>query len=145
MVVIKNNSRKNPMYLSDFVTNRQISYTRNFDDALVFDSEEEARIAVGNCWRDIKIVSLDSQIKANKPKPYVLVIGKGKLGGQYLSKTTKNTTYGSFALSCAKRFATEREAIQYVHFMRKRGCDETRYGKFTLENTDNGSCTVLDI
>lgn len=142
-VVVKTTSRKSPGYVSDYITGRQISFTDDLEKALVFESEEEARAAIGNCWNHIKIVSLASQERADKPKPYLLQIGAGKLGGCYLSKTTKNTVYGSWSQDGAKRFASEKEATQFAQSLRNRGCDETRYGKFTLVNTDTNCRTVL--
>lgn len=144
-VVIKTTSRRSSGYVRDYAYNRQLNYTANLDEAVVFDSEEDARLAIGPCWRHVKFVSLESQQRANKPKPYMLQFGAGKLGGQYLSRTTKNTTYGIFSQDRAKKFATDKEAIRYAKFLRERGCDESRFGKITLVNSEDGSRTVLAI
>ena len=142
-VVVKSTSRKSNSYVCSFIHGRQISFTGDLEKALVFESEEAARAAIGNCWDKIKFVSLASQQKAYKPKPYLLQIGAGKLGGCYLSKTTKNTVYGSWTQDGAKKFASEKEATQFAQSLRDRGCDEARYGKFTLVNTDTNCRTVL--
>lgn len=144
-VVIKATSRHSPGYVRDYIYNRQLSFTKNLDEAMVFDSEENARLAIGSCWRGIKFVSLESQQKANKPKPFILQFGSGKLGGQYLSRTTKNTTYGTFSQERAKKFTTDKEAIRYAKFLRERGCDEGRFGKINLVNSEDGSHVVLPI
>lgn len=142
-VVIKTTSRKYPGYVSGFITGKQLSYTGKLEEALIFESEEAARSAIGNCWDHIKIVSLASQQKADKPKPYMLLFGAGKLGGSYLSKTARNAVYGSWHQDRAKRFASEKEAVAFAQSLRNRGCDETRYGNFILFNADNNCRTVL--
>lgn len=146
-VVIKSTSRKHSSYVCSYIPSKQICFEPDLEKAVVFESEEAARAAVGPCWENIKFVSLESQQKAakaaQKPKPFLIQFGAGKLSGNFLARTTKNTVYGSRDADRAKKFATEKEATSFAQSLRDRGCDEARYGKFALVNTITGARTVL--
>lgn len=144
-VVVKTTSRKAPGYVRDYITGKSISFTNKLEEALVFESAAEARAAIGNCWSNIKFVSLASQQKADKPKPFLLQFGAGKLGGTYLSRTARNTVYGSLNQKGAKKFASETEVTRYAQYLRDKGWDENRCGKFTMVNADDGCRTILPI
>ena len=143
-VVVKATSRKYNSYICDYIYGKQISFTGELEKALVFESEEDARAAIGNCWQDIKFVSYESQVKkANKP--FMLLFVGGNLGGSYLRKQSSTKVYGSMGPEGAMKFGSEKEATRYAQKLRDKGWDLSRCKSFVLVNSADNSRKTLAI
>lgn len=134
-VVIKHTSHNHPGYVCSYMKDNSISFTQDLEKAVVFESEEAARAAIGNSWRNIKFVSLVSQKKAVKPKTYCLQFGAGSMNNYFFYKSTSSKVYGTPFATSAKLFSSEKEATATAKRLRDRGCGESRYGKFFVVNT----------
>lgn len=131
-------------YVSSYIPGKQLEFSPKLDDAVVFSSEEEARSALAVTFKDIRYVSLASQVKA-EAKNYVLRFGAGKLNNALFTSCSSKSIYGSYGLKSARRFASKAEAIRYVEQLRKKGFSENITGKFSLVNVIDNSCVELDV
>ena len=143
-IVIKDKSRKHNSYVCDFIPGRQLSFTGDLEKALIFDSEESARAAIGSCWRDIRIVTYASQLKAVS-KPFIILFGSGALCGRYLQKQSSTKVYGSLAADRAMHFASIAAATRYAEGLRAKGWDATRCKEFTVIDTRDNSRMTLSV
>lgn len=143
-VVVKSTSRKYTSYVCDFIPGRQLSFTGDLEKALVFDSEESARTALGYCWKDIKFVSYASQFKETA-KPFVILFGSGGLCGRYLQKQSSTKVYGSLEVDRAMHFASVTAATRYAEGLRAKGWDTNRCKEFTVIDTRDNSRTTLTV
>lgn len=140
-VVVKNKNS----FLCKYEYNKSLSFTPNFEDAVVFESEESARAAIGNTWRDVKFVSYDAQKKkADTPKAYVLQFGAGRLRGSFLKKRTRTRIYGTWSQDNARGFTSVKDALRQVEEIRKSGYTEEMCGKFSLINKLTGATEILN-
>lgn len=143
-VVVKSTSRKSNSYVCSFIHGRQISFTGDLEKALVFDSEEDAWATIGHCWRDVKVVSYASQVKATN-KPFVLLFGAGGLCGHYLLKQSSTKVYAASTVDRAMHFASENAATRYAEGLREKGWSTDRCKEFVLIDTRNNTRTVLAV
>lgn len=139
--VVKN---KHGGYVNSYIAGKELQFSSNLDDALVFSSEKDARSSLGVVWKELRYVSLASQQKAAE-KNYVLLFGEGKLSNMILTKCSKKSIYGSFDLKSARRFASKAEAVCYVNRLREKRFDESLTGKFSLMNVTDRSCEELAV
>lgn len=143
-VVIKSTAGKHASYVKSYITEKQLQFTSNLDEALVFDSEDDARAAIGS-WKGVKFVSYESQQKATQ-KNFVLMCGvNSKLEGNYLARCTAKKLYTSYGIQEAKRFGSKNEAVRYIQNLRSKGYSVERVGNFDLMNTADETSEVLSV
>ena len=143
-VVVKSIAGNHASYVKSYIAGKQLQFTSDLGEALVFDSEDDARAAIGN-WKGVKFVSFESQQKATR-KNFVLLCGtNSKLEGNYLARCTAKKLYTSYGIQEAKRFTSKSEATRYVQNLRSKGYSEDRIGKFDLMNTADSSCEELAV
>lgn len=130
-------------YLSSYIPGKQLKFSSNLDDAVVFASEDEARTALAVNFKDIRYVSLESQRKA-AAKTFVLLCDS-QLGGLYFSHCTSRKLYTTTGVSNAMHFSSENEAIRYVRNLRDKGYSLDRVGYFELLNTADGTRKALSV
>lgn len=143
-VVIKSTAGKHASYVKSYITGKQLQFTSKLDEALVFDSEDDARAAIGS-WKGVKFVSYESQQKATQ-KNFVLMCGvNSKLEGNYLARCTAKKLYTSYGIQEAKRFGSKNEAVRYIQNLRSKGYSVERVGNFDLMNTADETSEVLSV
>lgn len=112
-VVAKHNSR----FVKEYITGKSLTFTANPAEAVVFDSVEDAKEKLGYHWQSIRFVKADNALKERN---YVLKFTGGNLAGRYLKKKTNGNLYSTSYADDAKKFASEKEAVQYAKATRSR-------------------------
>ena len=131
-------------FVESYIKDSRLSFTGELEKAFIFDSVEAAKAAIGNCWRNVKFVSLEGQQKAQN-KQFSILFQGGTLNGLFLQKQTSRKVYGTAYTKSAKKFASEREATRYAQALRDKGYDRTRCNQFVLVNAQTGLRNALQI
>ena len=135
-IVVKN---KHGGYISEYITERSISFTDDLSKAVVFESDEDARTQLGTCWQGLRYVTLKGQQKAEKNKEYVLKFGSGRLAGTYFARCSRSKIHAEWNKEKARGFASEAEATKYAQKLRDKGYDSTLCNKFMICHKSDAS------
>lgn len=128
-IVVKN---KHGGYVSEYITERSISFTDDLSKAVVFESDEDARTQLGTCWQGLRYVTLKGQQKAEKQKDYLLKFGGGRLAGAYFTRCSRSKIHATWSRDKAKGFATEAAVIKYAQQLRDKGYDSALCSNFVI-------------
>lgn len=105
-VVAKSNSG----YVVSYVPGRSLSFCADPAEAIVFDSEEDARAKLGNHW-NIRFIKASTALKERN---FVLQFREGRFGHGYFRKRTTGYLYATYNTDLAHRFHSRTEAMQYA-------------------------------
>lgn len=105
-VAVKNTRNQ---YLIKCEAGKNLWFSPNPDEALVFESESEALTEIGATWKNVRIVSVASLEKAKNSRNFALFDSSRG----YIQKRTRGRLFFTSYKSSAKTFATEKDAEKY--------------------------------
>lgn len=127
-------------FVRSFIKGKELSFTLDPAEAVVFDSAEAAMAALGDCW-NLRFVKAATQMRS---KNYALRVTEGILAGRYILKHTRTCVRGTAIAEDARRFAHRADAIRYLKRLRE-DYPKSRTGTVVLVNIRSGKEEILDI
>lgn len=104
-------------YVKEYVKDKQLTFTGDPFEAMLFASVEEAKSKIGSCWRKVRFVQAQRQ---RQSRNYVLKIQHGTLQDKFIRKRSKNCLFVTWSADYARRFHSQSEAMRYAEDASKR-------------------------
>lgn len=102
-------------YLNKMVPDESCSYSSDISKAIIYPNKIAAYEAIAQAKIfgpfGLKV------LKESKPpveKSYVIRIAEGARKGYYINKLTSHALYYAYSVECAKKFISQKEAIQWI-------------------------------
>jgi len=96
-------------FVKRYMTGHSLTFSENPSDAVIFPSVEDARAAIGFCWRHIRFVKASTALAA---RDFVLRIGRGPYTGNYVSIRRRGQLLTTCNVEKASRYKTSPEAAR---------------------------------
>lgn len=140
--VVARYGRKGNSYVSSYEKGKQLRFSHDVREAVVFESVDKAYELLGNNWGKLYFVKADTPVKV---KPFVLRLDGGKHSGSYVARMSASKLFTTTSCMAAMRFISPGEALRYAKRLREKGLYESLIGKFILRNLVDNTDSALEV